>query len=368
MQNNETDPSFKLNAVDKNYLDLQPLNFASNERNPQLVPVVFGSPSDKQENTKVTKTPDVPFRSHSNRSGNFSESYGQRPQSAVQFNQFNGSKSIPEYGRNVEQTDQNVNRGHYQGLQFQHSNLPQMLAHQTPFQVRHLIPVEPPTPAQAPMRPNLSVPSNTFNPYGMAFPIIKYGAPTTETQYPYAQFPTNPQNMLPQPFYMNLNLLNMPTPVVTHAPPNSAFIFTEPPTSRQSNTNLRPMYSQTPTAVNTLSALADTIGSKRRTSVDEEVSAFQNYKKLKLVPLTTPSTISNDGNEENSSSIVKDENSNVLGRSINYDFCCVLCQEARKDTVLLPCLHLCVCEKCSGNISLCPICRRACDELLTVIT
>lgn len=51
-----------------------------------------------------------------------------------------------------------------------------------------------------------------------------------------------------------------------------------------------------------------------------------------------------------------------------YDFSCVICHDTKKDTVLIPCRHLCVCEKCSRNIEFCPMCRNKFDELMTVYT
>lgn len=50
-----------------------------------------------------------------------------------------------------------------------------------------------------------------------------------------------------------------------------------------------------------------------------------------------------------------------------YDFSCVICQETRKDTVLMPCRHLCVCEKCSLTIELCPLCREVFNDTITVL-
>lgn len=54
------------------------------------------------------------------------------------------------------------------------------------------------------------------------------------------------------------------------------------------------------------------------------------------------------------------------GANEKYDFFCVICQDAKKDTVIIPCRHLCVCQKCSKNIDLCPMCRNKCDLVMTV--
>lgn len=41
------------------------------------------------------------------------------------------------------------------------------------------------------------------------------------------------------------------------------------------------------------------------------------------------------------------------------DRCCVVCQELPKCIVLLPCSHVCLCERCGllEAVSLCPLCR-----------
>lgn len=51
-----------------------------------------------------------------------------------------------------------------------------------------------------------------------------------------------------------------------------------------------------------------------------------------------------------------------------YDFTCVICQDSKKDTVLLPCRHLCVCRLCSESIELCPLCRQKFEQCMTVYT
>lgn len=49
---------------------------------------------------------------------------------------------------------------------------------------------------------------------------------------------------------------------------------------------------------------------------------------------------------------------------------CVICQDAQKTTLIMPCRHLCVCGKCSSHASLdrCPICRTWIDSTLDVYT
>eukprot|EP00756_Hemistasia_phaeocysticola_P005904 Hpha_TRINITY_DN13563_c0_g2::TRINITY_DN13563_c0_g2_i1::g.111558::m.111558 len=47
--------------------------------------------------------------------------------------------------------------------------------------------------------------------------------------------------------------------------------------------------------------------------------------------------------------------------------CCV-CMDADKDTVLMPCRHLCVCESCSRDVMTCPLCRKDVTERVRVWT
>ena len=37
---------------------------------------------------------------------------------------------------------------------------------------------------------------------------------------------------------------------------------------------------------------------------------------------------------------------------------CVICMDAPKCVVLMPCKHYCLCEGCSGLVQQCPVCRR----------
>ena len=40
---------------------------------------------------------------------------------------------------------------------------------------------------------------------------------------------------------------------------------------------------------------------------------------------------------------------------------CVVCQDAQKDVIFLPCRHMCACTSCArrlvGRLALCPVCR-----------
>jgi hypothetical protein len=44
---------------------------------------------------------------------------------------------------------------------------------------------------------------------------------------------------------------------------------------------------------------------------------------------------------------------------------CVVCQDAPKSVLLLPCKHICTCDECSEAISDCPICRADIAQKIT---
>ncbi|CAM9799855.1 unnamed protein product, partial [Laminaria digitata] len=45
---------------------------------------------------------------------------------------------------------------------------------------------------------------------------------------------------------------------------------------------------------------------------------------------------------------------------------CVICLTDPKDTVLLPCRHLCVCAECFRHVDKCPVCRSAFDNYVVL--
>lgn len=47
---------------------------------------------------------------------------------------------------------------------------------------------------------------------------------------------------------------------------------------------------------------------------------------------------------------------------------CVICQEHEKSVVLLPCRHMCLCDKCASMeaVTSCPLCRRNIDHKINV--
>ena len=45
---------------------------------------------------------------------------------------------------------------------------------------------------------------------------------------------------------------------------------------------------------------------------------------------------------------------------------CVVCMDTVKDTLLMPCRHLCVCKVCADRLTECPMCRGTIDEKISV--
>mmetsp|Transcript_33599 Transcript_33599/g.42891 ORF Transcript_33599/g.42891 Transcript_33599/m.42891 type:complete len:330 (-) Transcript_33599:86-1075(-) len=43
---------------------------------------------------------------------------------------------------------------------------------------------------------------------------------------------------------------------------------------------------------------------------------------------------------------------------------CIICMDAPKSTLLMPCRHICVCDECSDSVNQCPMCR---DDIVTRI-
>lgn len=45
---------------------------------------------------------------------------------------------------------------------------------------------------------------------------------------------------------------------------------------------------------------------------------------------------------------------------------CMMCFKQKKDIVFLRCKHLCVCEKCSQKVTICPICKKTVEQRVKV--
>lgn len=121
-------------------------------------------------------------------------------------------------------------------------------------------------------------------------------------------------------------------------------------------------------------------GVKRLHQDNGTASAFQAYKVPRLgstgctdsstssSPFSTPSNSMKEEVAGVDSNPIEEKKSAPTTPAIvdeKFDFSCVICQENKRDTVLLPCRHLCVCEKCK-NVDLCPLCRQPLADTLTV--
>ena len=50
----------------------------------------------------------------------------------------------------------------------------------------------------------------------------------------------------------------------------------------------------------------------------------------------------------------------------NADNTCVICMDAPLEVVLIPCGHMCICESCSRQIVVCPMCRKTVEDTVKV--
>jgi len=96
-----------------------------------------------------------------------------------------------------------------------------------------------------------------------------------------------------------------------------------------------------------------------------EVDGGSQYNLLEIYgrPTTKSTSIASLGSMESVGGIVNNE--------LNDNKECVVCLITERDTIVLPCRHLCVCAGCaedtrSKTMDKCPICREACQGLLQV--
>lgn len=218
-----------------------------------------------------------------------------------------------------------------------------------------------------------------FNPYShihsppwLPLPV----SPTTTAYNPFDQqqrvaVPTM-FNFMSSPFFQNNSLSTAmaqqyprsPLPATTMLPtyPQSTIGFKESNQSARYDLNHSPMYSETVQPESSSQSM-----SNKKSKISNVEYELQH---------TTPSTSEASNGTKKDNTAVNNEsgriedidNEGVLVIDEKYDFSCVICQDTKKDTVLMPCKHLCVCEKCSKNIDLCPLCRKEFDESMTVFT
>lgn len=65
---------------------------------------------------------------------------------------------------------------------------------------------------------------------------------------------------------------------------------------------------------------------------------------------------------------VKPQKRDIVVREIpgGAEHTCVVCMDERRNTLLEPCRHLCVCEACAELVDVCPVCRDPFDTTMQV--
>ena len=90
---------------------------------------------------------------------------------------------------------------------------------------------------------------------------------------------------------------------------------------------------------------------------DEHAAAFETVSNLSQLQdlveaaVASPASGTEGGDEELRTRIAG------LERQLDSVTKCVACLVEDKDTILMPCRHLCMCSTCAGRVNRCPICR-----------
>lgn len=84
--------------------------------------------------------------------------------------------------------------------------------------------------------------------------------------------------------------------------------------------------------------------------------SLKNQKSQQMFP-DVPSNVAGDDDDE-------DDKKSEINRE------CIICLSEKRDTIVLPCRHMCLCAECADLLSnradRCPICREGCQALLQV--
>lgn len=56
----------------------------------------------------------------------------------------------------------------------------------------------------------------------------------------------------------------------------------------------------------------------------------------------------------------------LLDDVLDEDTACIACMEVARDTIIVPCGHLVLCQSCAKGITTCPMCRMAVSELISL--
>lgn len=230
-----------------------------------------------------------------------------------------------------------------------------------------------------------------FNPYTQWLPPLTLSPTTTSQSYSqYNQQQETPrtipavQSTTSTTFYRDPSL---PT-VMSNPYSQSQFGATESkPQSPRFDLNYSPTYSSSLPDLEALRSCqweggtmsAFEIYKRSPTGEFSDVKLEQSHDQSKPTSTTSNSpylthAANEDDNSTNGESTVNDrgdDKKSMYPSSVvdeKYDFTCVICQETKKDTVLIPCRHLCVCENCCKDIELCPLCREPVEKIMTVFT
>jgi len=63
---------------------------------------------------------------------------------------------------------------------------------------------------------------------------------------------------------------------------------------------------------------------------------------------------------------IQDTSKRAKTEPLKEEELCVICLDKKKEILLLPCKHLCLCSGCSSSVSDCPLCRLAIASKTTV--
>lgn len=101
-------------------------------------------------------------------------------------------------------------------------------------------------------------------------------------------------------------------------------------------------------------------GSVEAPAVQENntVSSSDGAGQLSSVGASTSASVSNMGTQGAGGS--------ATGGDSELPEECVICLTEPKDTLLLPCRHLCVCSECFRHVDKCPVCRSAFDNYIVL--
>lgn len=69
---------------------------------------------------------------------------------------------------------------------------------------------------------------------------------------------------------------------------------------------------------------------------------------------TSQEAVTNSGDEDLATQL----------RSMTESGLCKICKENRSNVVMIPCGHICTCDKCASKLSKCPSCRTRISQII----